>query len=96
MTDDTRWLDDDEQRTWRAFLTAQRLLGDRLERQLPAGESWSGFDRALSGSAGPAGAPTSDEPACATDGDDTCTNRPTPARRAASRRARVPSTFVRA
>ncbi len=24
---------------------------DRLERQLPAGESWSGFDRALSGSA---------------------------------------------
>ena len=34
MTDDTRWLDDDEQRTWRAFLTAQRLLTDRLERQL--------------------------------------------------------------
>jgi DNA-binding MarR family transcriptional regulator len=30
----TRWLDDDEQRTWRAFLTAQRLLFDRLERQL--------------------------------------------------------------
>ena len=24
---------------------------DRLERQLPAGESWSGFDRALSGNA---------------------------------------------
>jgi 3'-5' exoribonuclease len=24
---------------------------DRLERQLPAGEAWSGFDRALSGSA---------------------------------------------
>jgi 3'-5' exoribonuclease len=24
---------------------------DRLERNLPAGESWSGFDRALSGSA---------------------------------------------
>ena len=24
---------------------------DRLERQLPEGESWSGFDRALSGSA---------------------------------------------
>jgi hypothetical protein len=24
---------------------------DRLERELPAGESWSGFDRALSGSA---------------------------------------------
>ena len=34
MTADTRWLDDDEQRTWRAFLTAQRLLFDRLERQL--------------------------------------------------------------
>ena len=34
MTDDTRWLDDDEQRTWRAFLTAERLLFDRLERQL--------------------------------------------------------------
>jgi 3'-5' exoribonuclease len=24
---------------------------DRLERNLPSGESWSGFDRALSGSA---------------------------------------------
>jgi 3'-5' exoribonuclease len=24
---------------------------DRLERELPSGESWSGFDRALSGSA---------------------------------------------
>ena len=34
MTADTRWLDDGEQRTWRAFLTAQRLLFDRLERQL--------------------------------------------------------------
>ena len=34
MTDDTRWLDDREQRTWRAFLNAQRLLLDRLERQL--------------------------------------------------------------
>jgi len=34
VTDATRWLDDDEQRTWRAFLTAQRLLTDRLERQL--------------------------------------------------------------
>ena len=34
MAGDTRWLDDDEQRTWRAFLTAQRLLFDRLERQL--------------------------------------------------------------
>ena len=34
MGGDTRWLDDDEQRTWRAFLTAQLLLTDRLERQL--------------------------------------------------------------
>jgi DNA-binding MarR family transcriptional regulator len=34
VTADTQWLDDDEQRTWRAFLTAQRLLFDRLERQL--------------------------------------------------------------
>jgi DNA-binding MarR family transcriptional regulator len=31
---DTRWLDDEEQRTWRSFLTANRLLFDRLERQL--------------------------------------------------------------
>ena len=34
MTDSTRWLDANEQRTWRAFLTVQRLLFDRLERQL--------------------------------------------------------------
>jgi DNA-binding MarR family transcriptional regulator len=34
VTDDTRWLDDDEQRTWRAFHSAQRLLFDHLERQL--------------------------------------------------------------
>jgi DNA-binding MarR family transcriptional regulator len=34
VTTDTRWLDDDEQRTWRAFLTADRLLFERLERQL--------------------------------------------------------------
>ena len=34
VTDGTRWLDDDEQRTWRAFLAVQRLLFDRLERQL--------------------------------------------------------------
>ena len=34
MTGDTRWLDDDEQRTWRAFLGATRMLFDRLERQL--------------------------------------------------------------
>jgi DNA-binding MarR family transcriptional regulator len=30
----TRWLDDDEQRTWRAFLTATRLLFDALDREL--------------------------------------------------------------
>jgi DNA-binding MarR family transcriptional regulator len=30
----TRWLDDDEQRTWRAFLAANRLLMDSLDRQL--------------------------------------------------------------
>ena len=32
--DHTRWLDDDEQRTWRSFVTASRLLFDRVERQL--------------------------------------------------------------
>ncbi|GEL19669.1 MarR family winged helix-turn-helix transcriptional regulator [Pseudonocardia asaccharolytica] len=32
--DHTRWLDADEQRTWRAFLTANRLVLDRIERQL--------------------------------------------------------------
>ena len=30
----TRWLDTDEQRTWRAFLNANRLLFDTLEREL--------------------------------------------------------------
>lgn len=30
----TRWLDDDEQRTWRAFLSATQLLMDRVDRQL--------------------------------------------------------------
>ncbi|HTF48410.1 MAG TPA: MarR family transcriptional regulator [Pseudonocardia sp.] len=30
----TRWLNDDEQRTWRAFLAANRLLLDTLDRQL--------------------------------------------------------------
>jgi DNA-binding MarR family transcriptional regulator len=30
----TRWLDAEEQRTWRAFLAATRLLMDRLDRQL--------------------------------------------------------------
>jgi DNA-binding MarR family transcriptional regulator len=30
----TRWLSEQEQRTWRSFLTASRLLWDRVERQL--------------------------------------------------------------
>ncbi|ANY09157.1 MarR family winged helix-turn-helix transcriptional regulator [Pseudonocardia sp. HH130630-07] len=30
----TRWLDDDEQATWRAFLAAQRLVSDKVERRL--------------------------------------------------------------
>jgi DNA-binding MarR family transcriptional regulator len=34
--DDTRWLDSEEQRTWRSFLTANRLFFDRIERQLQA------------------------------------------------------------
>lgn len=31
---DTRWLDDDQQRTWRNFLAANRLLFERIDRQL--------------------------------------------------------------
>jgi DNA-binding MarR family transcriptional regulator len=31
---DPRWLDDEEQRMWRSFLIANRLLFDRLERDL--------------------------------------------------------------
>jgi DNA-binding MarR family transcriptional regulator len=34
--DDTRWLDSEEQQTWRSFLTANRLFFDRVERQLQA------------------------------------------------------------
>ena len=30
----TRWLDADEQRTWRAFLSASRTLMDTLDREL--------------------------------------------------------------
>jgi DNA-binding MarR family transcriptional regulator len=30
----TRWLDDDEQRAWRAFLTASQLVDAALDRQL--------------------------------------------------------------
>jgi len=32
-----RWLNDDEQATWRAFLAASHLLMDRLDRELQAG-----------------------------------------------------------
>jgi len=31
---ETRWLDADEQRAWRAFLSATRLLGETLDREL--------------------------------------------------------------
>jgi DNA-binding MarR family transcriptional regulator len=31
---ETRWLDEQEQRTWRAFLAAVRLLMDELDREL--------------------------------------------------------------
>jgi DNA-binding MarR family transcriptional regulator len=31
---DTRWLDEEEQRTWRSFITASRLFWDRVERQV--------------------------------------------------------------
>jgi DNA-binding MarR family transcriptional regulator len=34
VVSDTRWLDDDEQHTWRSFLTATRLFLDGIERQL--------------------------------------------------------------
>ncbi|MEV4376553.1 MarR family transcriptional regulator [Streptosporangium sp. NPDC049644] len=30
----TRWLDDEEQRTWRAFLAASQLVQEELDRQL--------------------------------------------------------------
>jgi DNA-binding MarR family transcriptional regulator len=32
--DGVRWLDEDEQRTWRAFLWTSRLLNEALDRQL--------------------------------------------------------------
>jgi DNA-binding MarR family transcriptional regulator len=34
VVSDTRWLDEDEQQTWRSFLTANRLFFDGIERQL--------------------------------------------------------------
>jgi DNA-binding MarR family transcriptional regulator len=36
MTTDTRWLDDAEQRAWRAYLRATRLLDEELRRGLEA------------------------------------------------------------
>ncbi|MFC7646102.1 hypothetical protein ACFQX6_40065 [Streptosporangium lutulentum] len=30
----TRWLDDDEQRTWRAFMATSQLVHEELDRQL--------------------------------------------------------------
>ncbi len=35
-TADHRWLSDDEQRSWRAWLSASMLLNDRLSRELQA------------------------------------------------------------
>jgi DNA-binding MarR family transcriptional regulator len=34
QTTDTRWLTDEEQRTWRAFLSVMKLLFDQLDREL--------------------------------------------------------------
>jgi DNA-binding MarR family transcriptional regulator len=34
VVNETRWLSDDEQQTWRAFLWASQLLRESLERQL--------------------------------------------------------------
>jgi DNA-binding MarR family transcriptional regulator len=34
VVSDTRWLDKDEQHTWRSFMNAHRLLFDGIERQL--------------------------------------------------------------
>jgi DNA-binding MarR family transcriptional regulator len=39
---DFRWLTDDEQRSWRAWLEAGLLLQDRLEQELKASEGLSG------------------------------------------------------
>jgi DNA-binding MarR family transcriptional regulator len=36
QTPDVRWLDNDEQRVWRSFLEASRVLFDALDRQLQA------------------------------------------------------------
>jgi DNA-binding MarR family transcriptional regulator len=34
LTGEPRWLDDDEQRTWRAFIAGFRLLFEQLDREL--------------------------------------------------------------
>ena len=31
-----RWLDEEQQRTWRAYLAANRLVSERIERRLQA------------------------------------------------------------
>jgi DNA-binding MarR family transcriptional regulator len=38
----TRWLDEDEQRTWRTFMVATQLLFDQLHRELERGTSVPG------------------------------------------------------
>ena len=43
----TRWLDDDEQRAWRAFLRMQGQLAARLNRQLQADSGLSLADYAV-------------------------------------------------
>jgi DNA-binding MarR family transcriptional regulator len=35
--EDTRWLDQDEQRTWRTFMLATKLLWEQLEREIDLG-----------------------------------------------------------
>ena len=65
---------------------AARSVGDRDDGGEGAADG--------SGDAGVAPTPARDAPACATDGDETCTNRVTSARSAASSIVRVPSTFT--
>jgi DNA-binding MarR family transcriptional regulator len=40
----TRWLDDDQQRSWRAWLALEQLLPDRLSRSLQASHGLTGAD----------------------------------------------------
>jgi DNA-binding MarR family transcriptional regulator len=44
MTGSTRWLSGDEQRAWRAFLEAQHLLWEHLERELQAHSEFTHSD----------------------------------------------------